>query len=81
MFKNESHLSKMYRPAGYRSREGGHPQGWKAQTRREMANQMAWRADREMDLSPDPGARQLAKQRARRGRLLFGASALRPWLF
>ena len=28
--------------AGNRSREGGHPQGWKAQTRREMADEMAW---------------------------------------
>ena len=30
------------RPAENRSREGGHPQGWKAQTRREMADEMAW---------------------------------------
>ena len=30
------------KPAGNRSREGGHPQGWKAQTRREMADEMAW---------------------------------------
>ena len=29
-------------PEGNRSREGGDPQGWKAQTRREMANEMAW---------------------------------------
>ena len=63
----------LYRPAGNRSREGGHPQGWKAQTRRAIANEMAWRAGREMDLPPDPGARHLAKQRARRGRLLFGS--------
>ena len=38
---------------------------------------VAW----EMDLPPDPGARHLAEQRARGSRLLFGASALRPWLF
>ena len=25
-----------------RSREGGHPQGWKAQTRRQKADEMAW---------------------------------------
>ena len=30
------------KPAGNRSREGGHPQGWKGQTRREMADEMAW---------------------------------------
>ena len=30
------------RHAENRSREGGHPQGWKAQTRREMADEMAW---------------------------------------
>ena len=30
------------RLARNRSREGGHLQGWKAQTRREMANKMAW---------------------------------------
>ena len=32
----------MYRPAGNRSREGDHPQGWKAQTRRKIADGMAW---------------------------------------
>ena len=32
----------LYRPAGNRSREGGHPQGWKAQTSREMAERIAW---------------------------------------
>ena len=30
------------KPAGNRSREEGHPQGWKAQTCREMADEMAW---------------------------------------
>ena len=34
---------------------------WKAQTRREVADEMAWRADREMNLPPDLGARHLAK--------------------
>ena len=35
-------LRKGNKPAGNRSREGGQPQGWKAQTRREMADEMAW---------------------------------------
>ena len=30
------------RPTGNRSRGGGRPKGWKAQTRREMASEMAW---------------------------------------
>ena len=34
-----AHLLKQ--PAGNRSREGGHPQRWKAQIRREMADEMA----------------------------------------
>ena len=71
----------LYRPAGNHSCKGGHPQGWKAQTRRVMADEMAWCADWEMDLLPDPGARHLAEQKARGSRLLFGASTLRPWLF
>ena len=71
----------LHRPAGNCSRKGGHPQGWKAQTRRKMADEMAWWADREMDLPPNPGARHLAEQKARGSRLLVGASALRPWLF
>ena len=48
------------KPAGNRSREGGHPQGWKAQTRREMADEMAWGPIRELDTPSDPGARHLA---------------------
>ena len=32
----------LYRLAGNRARKGGHPQEWKAQTRREMADEMAW---------------------------------------
>ena len=32
----------LYRPAGNRSREGGHPQGWKAQSRQEMADEIEW---------------------------------------
>ena len=48
-------------PTGNRSREGGNSQGWKTQTRREMADEMAWWADREMDLLPDPGARHLVE--------------------
>ena len=47
-------------PAGNRSREGGHPQGWKAQTRREMADEMAWWPIREMDTPSNLGARHLA---------------------
>ena len=69
------------RPTGNRSREGDHPQGWKAQTRLEMADQMAWCTDREMDLPFDFVDRHLADQKARGGRFLLGVSALRPWLF
>ena len=32
----------LIQPTGKLSREGGHPQGWKAQTRREMADEMAY---------------------------------------
>ena len=42
---------------------------------------MAWLVSRKMNLPPYPGACHLAKQEARRSRLLFGASALRPLLF
>ena len=48
-------------PTGNYSREGGHPQGWKAQTRREMRDEMVWWTDQEMDIPPDPGARHLAE--------------------
>ena len=72
---------KIFTIAGNGSRKGGHPEGWKTQTRREMADEMAWWADREIDLPPDPGARRLAEQRARGSWHLLGASALRPWLF
>ena len=38
----EERRDLLNKPAGNRSREGGHPQGWKAQTRREMADEIAW---------------------------------------
>ena len=40
--KKDSQRAYLRQPAGNRWREGGHPQGWKAQTRREMADEMAW---------------------------------------
>ena len=58
----------LYQLAGNHLRKGGHLQGSKAQTRREMADEMAWRVN-------------LAEQKTRRSRLLCGASAFRPWLF
>ena len=44
-------------------------------------DEMVWWTDREMDLPSVPGARHLAEQKAQRGRLLLGASALRTLLF
>ena len=35
-------LAEGRKPAGSHSLEGGHPQGWKAQIRREMSDKMAW---------------------------------------
>ena len=51
------------------------------ETRREMADEMKWWADRGMDLPPDPRARHLAEQKVRGSWLLLGASTLRLWLF
>ena len=32
----------LHRRAGNHSHKGGHPQGWKVQTRREMVDEMSW---------------------------------------
>ena len=41
-FQLRKELTCLKKPAGHRSRAGGHPQGWKTQTRREMTDEMAW---------------------------------------
>ena len=41
-FQLRKELTCLRKPAGSRSREGRHPQGWKEQTRREMADEMQW---------------------------------------
>ena len=41
-------------------------------------DEMAWRADRHIDIPPDPGACHLAGEKAWCGRLLPDANAIRP---